>query len=65
LNLLIFTIYGTSKNQVYSKLDKDKDLRKMLEKDHPKYYKRIKKIGEQCDDSLPTENQQNKIKGNN
>ena len=37
----------------------------MLEKDHPKYYKRIKKIGEQCDDSLPTENQQNKIKGNN
>ena len=47
----------------FSKLDKD--LRKMLEKDHPKYYKRIKKIGEQCDDSLPTENQQNKIKGNN
>ena len=30
----------------------------MLEKDHPKYYKRIKKIGEQRDDSLPTENQQ-------
>ena len=24
----------------------------MLEKDHPKYYKRIKKIGEQCDVSF-------------